>query len=421
MLDLIITISLLLILITGLYLWYLGTVMHLNHKNAKVQNDILKQNQHDLGHLPDNDENKIKVSTQDYSDYKEYCTISQFKDVLSEDNHLYEVEFEEVPIYQTPEMYPIWLVGKNTTDCVIGTTERSDKGLLEDFFFGFLLEKFGTNVMTDLCITVDKSKIIPDFCLYNESKQLKVVIEIDEPYSIGAENAFVPIHVKGVDDRRNQLLLSTGWNIIRFAEEQIALFTENCCDAIQLILNGETPLTPKISCWTQEESLEMIRTNYRNSYLPLDFTGQIKKNIDISFLSLPISFITTKISKKNEDYFVIYYNVVKSNSVLSLIRETWIQKDLFYEVIKDTKSHQLISTKKSFKKEGLILMANLGLKGARIQGPGEIKPPYFNLLPGSNIKIIDTDESLKNTDKLMKILESNDPWKILILLEEAKL
>jgi hypothetical protein len=46
----------------------------------------------------------------------------------------------QVESYQTPDTYPIWLIGREDKECLIETIERSDKGILEDFSMGSYLK-----------------------------------------------------------------------------------------------------------------------------------------------------------------------------------------------------------------------------------------------------------------------------------------
>lgn len=405
-----------LLLITGFFIWYLGKIKQLNRRKLErpINNKLHEQIDYS---------EKDELATNENNDIETPYVPEENTENIAPDGHNQvqnespsREEFDKAPIYQTPETYPIWLEGEKDTDGIVGTTVRSDKGILEDFFLGFLLERFGSKVRTDLCIIVNSNKIIPDFCLYDESDQLQVVIEIDEPYSIGLNNSLMPVHVKGEDDRRNQLLLSAGWNILRFAEKQIALFPQECCDSIQLILNKRFHSLEEVNCWTREESLEMIHANYRNSYLPVEFTGQTRNNTNVSFISLPISFISMKKSKTGKEYFVIYYQNNGGETELSSIRESWIEKEQFPPIISSTKSFQSFSHKMSSNLERAIYASNLALKGSRIQGFGSINGRYLNFIIDSNLKILDTKESTNYTEKLLTIFQSNDPYKIMMLL-----
>ena len=130
---------------------------------------------------------------------------------------------KEINTYTTPQKYPIILKSnnKNTVEFeILGI--RNDKGVLEDFFFDFLKRSFLNKVYNSISIKIGQREITPDIALIDYERNIFIDIEIDEPYT--SENGSLkPIHLISSDDNRNQLLLNNGWNVIRFAEKQIAL------------------------------------------------------------------------------------------------------------------------------------------------------------------------------------------------------
>lgn len=115
----------------------------------------------------------------------------------------------------------------------------------------------------------------PDFIFKHNLSNLHIDIEIDEPYTEGKA-----IHYYGnpSDYKRNNYFLNHGWFVIRFAEEQIINFSASCCYAIAVIIYKYTnddsyikkfhyalPLKD-IKIWTKEESLELMKMNYRENY-----------------------------------------------------------------------------------------------------------------------------------------------------------
>lgn len=114
---------------------------------------------------------------------------------------------------------------------------------------------------------------------------LYIDIEIDEPYSMDSR---LPIHCIGSDDYRNTYVTSQGWEVIRFAENQIVEYPEKCLstiiDVIKHIKRGkfgkpfidynEKWITPQ---WDEKTAMDMAKRNYRESYLYDEEGLNIKK------------------------------------------------------------------------------------------------------------------------------------------------
>lgn len=115
----------------------------------------------------------------------------------------------------------------------------------------------------------------PDFAYIDDSNNLHIDIELDEPYVYRTGK---PHHCIGDDVRRNDFFLSRGWVVVRFSEEQVVCHTESCCKEVAKIIahitgdsNVLRPFSsvkdlPRLPRWTEEEAEEMARLNTRNSY-----------------------------------------------------------------------------------------------------------------------------------------------------------
>ena len=112
---------------------------------------------------------------------------------------------------------------------------------------------------------------------------LHFIIFIDIPYSIDKN----PLHWIGNerDEAENQTFLNGNWIVVRFAEQQVALSPEACCQAIAEIytrLTQDEQLS-KISTnsnlmtvkrWTKEEAEKMAIWEVRQNYLREIFLNQ---------------------------------------------------------------------------------------------------------------------------------------------------
>lgn len=154
-------------------------------------------------------------------------------------------------------------------------SDKVKKGASEDFFKKILEQEF--TVYTNKKVPAGDSFYYPDIILVHDNLYLD--IEIDEPYEI---EEGVPIHyledkfgsTESVDKYRNIFMTKFGWEVIRFAEEQIYLHPEECLKYIKEIIDsvskGEISspdILPIINKWTKDQSHKMAYSQYRKSYL----------------------------------------------------------------------------------------------------------------------------------------------------------
>lgn len=175
--------------------------------------------------------------------------------------------------YFTPSAYPISIRSCSPPNHVLPeeVLDRSDKGVMEDYFFDYLLRTFNGHIFnTKRFLNLGYT---PDFTYIDEDNGINIIIEIDEPYTVVNGN-YKPIHLKGQDDGRNQLFLENGWSIIRYAEEQVAKCPEICVNfLLDFIENRENNSLNEIPCWRDSDVQRMITNLYRNSYLPFQLSG----------------------------------------------------------------------------------------------------------------------------------------------------
>lgn len=190
----------------------------------------------------------------------------------------------EIKVYTTPQEYPIRLKLNNKYPIEFEILAlRNDKGVLENFFFDYLKRRFPNKVFNSISIKVGQKEITPDIAFIDNERNIFIDIEIDEPYTIN-NGSLKPIHIISTDDNRNQLLLNNGWNVIRFAEKQIALHPDDCVDLINNFINGDLICElNKIPCWTLENALTMISEKERDKYLPLEFQNNGKIYSDFTY------------------------------------------------------------------------------------------------------------------------------------------
>ncbi len=146
-------------------------------------------------------------------------------------------------------------------------------GATEDRFYSVLNSKFSGNIYRNYGFELGSTTYLPDF-VYYDYKGVLIDIEIDEPYE---QNSGKPIHYRGADDYRDRTFNNENFIVIRFAEEQIKRYADQCCSYIekvrQAILDCEPiesinsiSIVPKVMQWSKEDAESMARRNYRNTY-----------------------------------------------------------------------------------------------------------------------------------------------------------
>ncbi len=144
------------------------------------------------------------------------------------------------------------------------------KGRYDDFFLQKLKNSFNNKISDLIEFTLPNGNaFVPDAAFIDPISGLCIDIEIDEPYSIPSGKA---IHyIGGPDDNRNTYFAEMGWFVIRFAEEQIAKYSEQCIvfikEFIAQLKNGQRPSFPfPVKRWTINDSFLLFKNNYRQTY-----------------------------------------------------------------------------------------------------------------------------------------------------------
>ena len=146
-----------------------------------------------------------------------------------------------------------------------GSKLNNSKGILESLTY---LNNYFTNKPTFF------NPYVSDFAYVNDEIGLVLLIEIDEPYTLQNKE---PIHLN--DNDRNTFFLELNWVIIRFSEEQVLVYANECCNLIsELILKFEKPSNkdmlinslPFIERWNDFNIYRLINSNYRENYLKMN-------------------------------------------------------------------------------------------------------------------------------------------------------
>lgn len=290
---------------------------------------------------------------------------------------------KEINTYTTPQKYPIILKSnnKNTVEFeILGI--RNDKGVLEDFFFDFLKRSFLNKVYNSISIKIGQREITPDIALIDYERNIFIDIEIDEPYTI-ENGSLKPIHLISSDDNRNQLLLNNGWNVIRFAEKQIALHPDGCVDLINHFIKGDLICEINdIPCWTFEDAQIMISDKERDKYLPIEFQDNGRTKSAFNYRSFKITFINYGVLMNQTKYVILNFEDNEPSQCL-------IPDNIFWSKFKESRMWELI-IKYNIKENYWPLFDSFIYhdfipffinNGWFLNGIGKINHEYFNIDP----------------------------------------
>lgn len=169
---------------------------------------------------------------------------------------------------------------ENKAEAIKVTKNCVAKGFSETMFKNILSIVFGQSVQQTITAKSGDYQYIPDIVYQDEN--IVIDIEIDEPYVYKTKE---PIHfvsrdqLSHQDDSRDFKFTYSNWMVIRFSEYQIVNNPVGCCKVVAgviKVVTGETkyslsirdfPQISSVDCWTKEDSIEMAKANFRESYL----------------------------------------------------------------------------------------------------------------------------------------------------------
>ena len=184
---------------------------------------------------------------------------------------------QEYLFYYSPEKGTIIYPHRHHKGKIRGYSEEMFESLLKNTFVNVPLDVYGD---VNLKLSDTSKSYEPDIALIsNSSSNIRIDIEIDEPYSLVSRN---PIHYTedNSDAVRDLIMKSAGWIVVRFAEEQIVKQPIACVSSIaRLLIQIDSSLVPE-SCsigefvkpvkrWTKAEAKLMAQNNYREKYLEI--------------------------------------------------------------------------------------------------------------------------------------------------------
>lgn len=183
----------------------------------------------------------------------------------------------EYIFYSSPEKGTIVYPHRHHKGKIRGYSEEMFEDLIRNTFNNVELEISGD---VNLKLSDTARSYEPDIALVaNNQTNIRIDIEIDEPYSLLSRT---PIHYTedNSDAVRDAIMKSAGWIVIRFAEEQIVKQPMACISSIaRLLIQIDSSLVPEtcslsefpkpVKRWTKAEAELMAQNNYREAYLKI--------------------------------------------------------------------------------------------------------------------------------------------------------
>ncbi|UJP63684.1 hypothetical protein [Mongoliitalea daihaiensis] len=237
---------------------------------------------------------EIKLTDEEYqklsSDYEGKKLMILNKNSELENNYKIEIESfkNKINLFRPLVRKNLFKKLTKSQNNYLKKTENLSRGKTELFFLKYLLEK-DFKVLIDLSITLNNKSFEPDFTIVCNKTGFHLDIEIDEPYSFTPGK---PIHHdRSLDGFRNNAFLENNWGVIRFSELQIIKYPLSCALLISDLLESIQKQTfdlyfygPIIKKWTYEESMIMMETNFRNTYLPKEMQQEVKRELKKSII-----------------------------------------------------------------------------------------------------------------------------------------
>lgn len=214
--------------------------------------------------------------------------------------------------------YPIILKptpGASIVKPVANRRKNKKHGPSEIVAFARLLRLGLSELRSDLCVRLERHNYEPDMVYIAPKRNVYIDIEVDEPYAAaGHPTHYVYDNGTPRDGARNRRFQDAGWWVVRFSEEQVFSHTEQVAKTIHMVLreagvidaiparfDAVADLAP-IEQWTQQQSQQMKRRRFRNSYLHFDPARmRLSDIVQCGKLLVPIALQSTTNAKLRRD------------------------------------------------------------------------------------------------------------------------
>lgn len=167
----------------------------------------------------------------------------------------------------------------------VGREGYAPLGFAEDFFLEHLQEHFEGRIGRHFQVGSNHSRgfeYVPDFVYFDPRFNLRICIEIDEPYTTGKKAIHHTEYQEGQqewvssDHERDQHFLELGWAVVRFSEQQVLTDPVGCCKVVQQLIEQVTlekhgalervsPVAPHPR-WDRQTANLWAETEFRKTY-----------------------------------------------------------------------------------------------------------------------------------------------------------
>lgn len=190
------------------------------------------------------------------------------------------IGFNPCPAFDSQDSYPIVYSPAPDSYLKLPREGRSDiKGYKEPEFLAEIQKEFTDISVSDnlhLKIPGRYAPYEPDIVLYDESINLYIDVEIDEPYD--GYSRLVTHILEGSDTIRDVFFKESGWVVVRFTERQVHLHPELCIQVLRNIVDTmrgvsryKAIVIDKEPRWSRRQAVKWETELYREKYLGIQF------------------------------------------------------------------------------------------------------------------------------------------------------
>ncbi len=219
-------------------------------------------------------ENNKKKEKDYFEESKKYSSeMSTYRDQESEANRIRKIVND--PVLKKEYLLNLRVEFFDNVECPNYIID-SKKGPTENYFLTYLDKYFPREIHRGQGVSINNSFeriYLPDFYYSHATQNYYVDIEIDEPYSFETGE---PIHYYMTNDqtsdyKRDSFFLSCHWVVLRFSEEQVVKFPDECCKYIAQVISY---------CFGEKKYLRLFQNIPDIPYMPVWDYGQAEAKIN---------------------------------------------------------------------------------------------------------------------------------------------
>ena len=235
------------------------------------------------------------------------------------------IRFTPTSAFDSPDVYPIVYSPVRNSFLKLPREGRSDvRGYKEPAFLAAIRSEFPDIIVSDnlhMKIPGRYTPYEPDIVLFDDTLNLYIDVEIDEPYD--GYSRLVTHIIEGRDTVRDIFFKESGWVVVRFTEKQVHLSCDHCIHTLRNIVDTmrskASPIAPIVleeNRWNRRQAIQWEKDLYREKYLGIQFFAKqvrtrkvecrdkvegIDLVIERSPVPLPVNTVPGKTVTKSDD------------------------------------------------------------------------------------------------------------------------